>query len=77
MLRYIGQRLVGAIPVLWGVATLVFVIMRLLPGDPAALMLSEAGASAEAIAQFEKGGFAELVEKAVVAAYEKAKKLGS
>jgi len=51
MLRYIGQRLVGAIPVLWGVATLVFVIMRLLPGDPAALMLSEAGASAEAIAQ--------------------------
>lgn len=51
MLRYIGQRLVGAIPVLWGVATLVFVIMRLLPGDPAALMLSEAGASADAIAR--------------------------
>ncbi len=35
---------------LWGVATLVFVVMRLLPGDPAALMLSEAGGSAEAIA---------------------------
>jgi peptide/nickel transport system permease protein len=50
MLRYIGRRLVGAIPVLWGVATLVFVIMRLLPGDPAVLMLSEAGGSAEAIA---------------------------
>jgi ABC-type dipeptide/oligopeptide/nickel transport system permease component len=50
MLRYIGRRLVGAIPVLWGVATLVFVIMRLLPGDPAALMLSEGGGSAEAIA---------------------------
>lgn len=50
-LRYIGQRLVVAITVLWGVATLVFVILRLLPGDPAALMLSEAGASAEAIAQ--------------------------
>jgi len=40
-----------AITVLWGVATLVFVILRLLPGDPAALMLSEAGASAEAIAE--------------------------
>jgi ABC-type dipeptide/oligopeptide/nickel transport system permease component len=50
-LRYIGQRLAVAITVLWGVATLVFVILRLLPGDPAALMLSEAGASAEAIAQ--------------------------
>ncbi len=49
MLRYAGQRLAVAIPVLWGVATLVFIIMRLLPGDPAALMLSEAGASAEAI----------------------------
>jgi ABC-type dipeptide/oligopeptide/nickel transport system permease component len=41
----------GAIPVLWGVATLVFVIMRLLPGDPAALMLSESGGSAQAIAE--------------------------
>ena len=51
MIRFIGRRLLGAIPVLWGVATLVFVIMRLLPGDPAALMLSEAGGSAEAIAE--------------------------
>ena len=51
MLPYVGRRLLGAIPVLWGVATLVFVIMRLLPGDPAALMLSEAGGSAQAIAE--------------------------
>lgn len=51
MMLYIGRRLLGAIPVLWGVATLVFVIMRLLPGDPAALMLSEAGGSAQAIAE--------------------------
>lgn len=51
MPRYFGRRLLGIIPVLWGVATLVFVIMRLLPGDPAALMLSEAGGSAEAIAE--------------------------
>ncbi len=50
MLQYIGRRLLGAIPVLWGVATLVFVIMQLLPGDPAALMLSEAGGSAQDIA---------------------------
>ena len=52
MLPYIGRRLLGAIPVLWGVATLVFVIMRLVPGDPAALMLSESGGSAQAIAEF-------------------------
>jgi len=51
MLRYVGRRLLGAIPVLWGVATLVFVIMRLLPGDPAALMLSESGGSAQAVAE--------------------------
>lgn len=51
MIPYIGRRLLGAIPVLWGVATLVFVILRLLPGDPAALMLSEAGGSAQAIAE--------------------------
>ena len=51
MLPYIGRRLLGAIPVLWGVATLVFVIMRLVPGDPAALMLSESGGSAQAIAE--------------------------
>jgi peptide/nickel transport system permease protein len=51
MLAHAARRLLGAIPVLWGVATLVFVVMRLLPGDPALLMLSEAGASAEAVAE--------------------------
>ena len=51
MMRYAGQRLLGAIPVLWGVATLVFVLLRVLPGDPAAVMLSEAGGSAAAIAR--------------------------
>jgi peptide/nickel transport system permease protein len=51
MTRYIGRRLLGAIPVLWGVVTLVFVLMRFLPGDPAALMLSEGGGSAQAIEQ--------------------------
>lgn len=51
MARYIARRLLGALPVLWGVATLVFVVMRLLPGDPATLMLSEGGGSAEAIAE--------------------------
>ena len=51
MMYYLGRRLVGTIPVLWGVATLVFVIMRLLPGDPAMLMLSEGGGSATAVTE--------------------------
>lgn len=51
MMHYLGRRLVGAIPVLWGVATLVFVLMRLLPGDPATLMLSEGGGSATAVTE--------------------------
>ena len=50
MTRYLGRRLIAAVPVLWGVATLVFIVMRILPGDPAALMLSEGGGSAESIA---------------------------
>ncbi len=51
MARFIGRRLITTLSVLWGVATLVFVVMRLLPGDPAALMLAEGGGSVEAIAE--------------------------
>jgi peptide/nickel transport system permease protein len=51
MASFIGRRLITTLPVLWGVATLVFVVMRLLPGDPAALMLAEGGGSVEAIAE--------------------------
>jgi peptide/nickel transport system permease protein len=35
VLTYVGRRLLAAIPTLWGVATAVFVMARLLPGDPA------------------------------------------
>lgn len=51
MTHFIGRRIIGTLPLLWGVATLVFVVMRLLPGDPAALMLAEGGGSVEAIAE--------------------------
>jgi peptide/nickel transport system permease protein len=49
MARYIGGRLLASIPVILGVATIVFFLMRILPGDPAKLMLYETGASAEDI----------------------------
>jgi ABC-type dipeptide/oligopeptide/nickel transport system permease component len=48
--KYLIRRLIGAVPVIWGVATLVFLMMHLLPGDPAELMLTESGASADEIA---------------------------
>ncbi|HVH64370.1 MAG TPA: nickel ABC transporter permease [Candidatus Dormibacteraeota bacterium] len=35
MITYIARRVVVAIPTLWGVATVVFFMARLLPGDPA------------------------------------------
>lgn len=54
MLRYIGIRILSAIPVLFGVATIVFFMMRILPGDPAQLMLYETGASGEEVEQLRE-----------------------
>ena len=48
MARYLVRRLLLTIPVLLGVATLVFALIHLVPGDPAQAMLGE-GASQEEI----------------------------
>jgi peptide/nickel transport system permease protein len=53
MLRYLVRRLVLTIPVLLGVATLVFALIHFIPGDPAQAMLGE-GASPEDIAQLRE-----------------------
>ena len=50
MLSYITLRLVLTVPVLFGVATLVFSLIHLVPGDPAQAMLGD-GASPDDIAQ--------------------------
>ena len=50
MLSYIARRLALTLPVLLGVATLVFSLIHLVPGDPAQAMLGD-GASPEDIAQ--------------------------
>jgi peptide/nickel transport system permease protein len=39
MFRFIGQRLVATIPVLFGISILVFLILYLMPGDPAQTLL--------------------------------------
>lgn len=43
MLTYILRRLIGAVIVMITVATLVFFMLRLVPGDPIAAMLADAG----------------------------------
>ena len=48
--RYILQRLAGMLAVMFTVVTIVFIIVRVAPGDPAAVMLGP-GASAQDISQ--------------------------
>lgn len=45
--RFIVRRLVHAIPVLFGVATLVFLLIHLVPGDPVQAMLGDTAAPAD------------------------------
>ena len=45
MLRYIGQRILLMIPTLLGVAILVFVMLRVMGGDPVETMLRGGGAN--------------------------------
>lgn len=52
MLVYAIRRLLSALPVIFGVLTITFAVMYLLPGDPASIMLARSGASAEQIARF-------------------------
>ncbi len=47
MLTYIVRRTLISIPVLWGVLTLVFASIHLIPGDPAEVMLSGRGHPAD------------------------------
>lgn len=54
MLRHIGTRSLTAVPVLFGVATIIFFMMHILPGDPAQLMLYETGASAEDVEELRE-----------------------
>jgi len=41
--RYIFRRTLGAVVVMWAVATLVFFMLRVIPGDPLAAMLFDVG----------------------------------
>ena len=47
MLRYFSSRLLWAIPVIWLVVSVVFLLIHLVPGDPGAQMLGEGAAAAD------------------------------
>lgn len=47
MLKYAAGRITAAVPVIFGLITIVFFLMRLLPGDPVSLLLTEFAAAAE------------------------------
>ncbi len=41
MIKYIVRRLIGAVPVLFGLSIILFAFIHLLPGDPAATILGQ------------------------------------
>jgi len=51
MLRALFLRAVAGLAVVWGVVTLVFVLLRAAPGDPAALLLGPTATPAQVAAQ--------------------------
>ena len=57
MRRFIGLKLTNTLVTLWGVATLVFLIFSVLPGDPAQMMLDQNEGSAQLAALKKKYGF--------------------
>ncbi len=54
MLQFVGRRLLSTVPVLLVVSVLVFLMLRLTPGDPAAVLAGDA-ASTEQIDEIRKG----------------------
>jgi peptide/nickel transport system permease protein len=43
MFSYIVRKMLYAVPVIWGVVTIVFILMTIVPGDPARLMMGQRG----------------------------------
>jgi peptide/nickel transport system permease protein len=63
--RYLARRLLLTVPVLLSVATLVFALIHLIPGDPAQAMLGEAAPEADVVALRRQLG----LDRSLVAQY--------
>jgi ABC-type dipeptide/oligopeptide/nickel transport system permease component len=61
MLRYLIRRLILAIPILWAVFTLVFIVVRVIPGDPAEAALGDYAAKEAVEALRERMGLNEPI----------------
>lgn len=61
MVRYIGKRLLSAIPVLFIVSIVVFMIIHLTPGDPARVMLGDQALEQDVEALREQMGLNEPI----------------
>jgi peptide/nickel transport system permease protein len=51
IVRYTGHRLLQTVPVVFGITLVAFFMLRLIPGDPAAMMLGTRAATEQNIAQ--------------------------
>jgi peptide/nickel transport system permease protein/glutathione transport system permease protein len=56
MLRFVVNRLLLALPTLWAVLTLVFVLVRVVPGDPTIVVLGDQATPAARAALRERLG---------------------
>ena len=56
MLQFVAKRLLLAIPTLWAVLTLVFVLVRVVPGDPTIVILGDQASPAARAARRERLG---------------------
>lgn len=56
MIRYVGKRLLWMIPVMLGIAVLIFSIMYICPGDPAQSILGPSASAVELAAKREEMG---------------------
>jgi len=65
MLRFVVNRLLLALPTLWAVLTLVFVLVRVVPGDPTIVVLGDQATPAARAALRERLG----LDKPLVAQY--------
>lgn len=58
-LTYLSERLLQALPVLWGLSVLIFVLTRVVPGDPVKLALGPTATEEEVSALRDELGFDE------------------